>query len=55
MGVDIEELKRGLFLLNSELEAAVDIPFADVPKNHWAKVAVADLKSVGAIKGYPPK
>jgi hypothetical protein len=32
---------------------AASVPFPDVPANHWAYQAVADLAAKGYVKGYP--
>ncbi len=30
-----------------------DLPFTDVPKNHWAYQSVEDLRKAGIVIGYP--
>ncbi|NLA58860.1 MAG: S-layer homology domain-containing protein, partial [Firmicutes bacterium] len=32
---------------------AANMPFADVPKDHWAYDSVAELAAAGLVIGYP--
>jgi len=43
----------GLTLCVSSYSAAQSDNFPDTPKNHWAYEAISDLKSGGALAGYP--
>lgn len=53
--------KKGLALLVATMMLAVmampafasDMPFADVPKDHWAYDSVAELAAAGLVIGYP--
>ncbi len=53
----VAEFKNELPLVGYDVKHSAFRPdsFADVPRSHWAYIAVADLKEKGILVGYPSK